>query len=89
MTTLISSSMVAKTIRSSFSDHNYFEVTINNALYSKMIGYKPNVTDVTKTDIGKAIIEEIKRNPIVMVDQLAEKLQANRRIILRCLTLMK
>ena len=42
-----------------------------------------------KRILGKAIIEEIKLNPIVMVDQLAEKLQANRRIILRCLTLMK
>ena len=53
------------------------------------IGDKPNVTDVTKTDMEEAIIEQIKLNPKVTVDQLAEKLQVNRRTILRCITLMK
>ena len=72
-----------------FSNRNYFRVTIYNALYGKQIGDKSNVTDVTKTDIEKAIIEHIKQNPKVTVDQLAEKLQANRRTILRCITLMK
>jgi len=72
-----------------FSDRNYFKVTIHNALYGKKIGDKPNVTDVTKTDMEEAIIEQIKLNPKVTVDQLAEKLQVNRRTILRCITLMK
>ena len=72
-----------------FSDRNYFKVTIHNALYGKKIGDKPNVTDVTKTDMEEAIIEQIKLNSKVTVDQLAEKLQVNRRTILRCITLMK
>jgi len=72
-----------------FSDRNYFKVTIHNALYGKEIGDKPNVTDVTKTDMEEVIIEQIKLNPKVTVDQLAEKLQVNRRTILRCITLMK
>lgn len=72
-----------------FSDRNYFKVTIHNALYGRKIGDKPNVTDVTKTDMEEAIIEQIKQNPKVTVDQLAEKLQVNRRTILRCITLMK
>ena len=72
-----------------FSDRNYFKVTIHNALYGKEIGDKPNVTDVTKMDMEEAIFEQIKLNPKVTVDQLAEKLQVNRRTILRCITLMK
>ena len=66
-----------------FSDGNYFKVTIHNALHGKRIGDKSNVTDVTKTDMEEAIIEQIKLNPKVTVDQLAEKLQVNR------ITLMK
>lgn len=72
-----------------FLDRNYFKVTIYNALYSKMIDVKPNVTDVTQTDMEEAIIAQIKLNPKVTVDQMAEKLQVNRRTILRCITLMK
>lgn len=72
-----------------FSDRNYFKVTIHNALYGRKISDKSNVTDVTKTDMEEAIIEQIKLNPKVTVDQLAEKLQVNRRTILRCITLMK
>ena len=53
------------------------------------MGDKSNVTDVTKTDMEEAVIEQIKRNPKVTVDQLAEKLQVNRRTILRCITSMK
>lgn len=65
-----------------FSDKNYFKGTIHNALYGKKIG-DTNVTDVTKLDMEEAIIEEIKLDPKVTVDQLAEKLQVNRRTILR------
>ncbi len=72
-----------------FSDRNYFKVTIYNALYGKKIGDKSNVTDVTKTNMEEAIIEQIQLNSKVTVDQLAEKLQVNRRTILRYMTIMK